>query len=173
MEPVITVWEEADVPALWRDMVASWFEREFHWPMDRTATPQWRVLCTAGEDLIGHVGLLTRDVTVAGEPVAVAGVGAVILQPAWRGRGLGKAMLQAAHAFMRDRTHADFGLLICEDHRLGLYAGLGWQAVPGPMAYTNWQGQRETVGRHHVMVLPLRAGMVWPEGAIDQRGLPW
>lgn len=173
MEPVITIWDEVDVPTLWRDMVASWFEREFHWPMARTAAPQWRVLCTAGQDLIGHVSLLAREVTVAGEPVRVAGVGAVILQPAWRGRGLGKALLHEAHAAMQSRTRADFGLLICEDHRLTFYTGLGWQEVPGPMTFTNWQGQHETVGRHHIMVLPLRTGAIWPQGAIDQCGLPW
>ncbi len=173
MEPVITLWQEKDVPALWREQVASWFEREFHAPMSQTAPPQWRVLCTAGEDLVGHVGLLTRPITVGGAPLLAAGVGAVIVEPAWRGRGLGRAMLQEARAFMQAQTRAAFGLLICEDHRLTFYEALGWQEVPGPMTFTDWCGQPSRVGRHHILILPLQEGARWPGGIIDQRGLPW
>ena len=75
MTPVITIWNAKDVPDLWNDLIASWFWREFNWPMERIAPMDWRVLVTAGEDLIGHIGLLRRTVHVGEQSVLVGGVG--------------------------------------------------------------------------------------------------
>jgi GNAT superfamily N-acetyltransferase len=157
---------------LWQDQIAAWFEREFRWPMERTAPADWRVLATAGEDLVGHVGLVLREAAVGGEALLLVGIGAVIVPPAWRGRGVGRAMLARALDYARAETRAACGLLICQDHRLSFYRESGWQEVVGPLTFTNWQGVRETCG-HHVLVMPLREGRAWPAGEIDLGGLPW
>jgi GNAT superfamily N-acetyltransferase len=173
MQPVITVWRASDVPRLWEDQIGSWFEREFNWPIARTARPDWRVLVTAGEDLIGHAAIVLRRATVGASPVRIGGIGAVIIQPQWRGQGLGKRTMQEVAAFLRDSTNAAFGHLICEEHRRTFYEGLGWQKVAGPMVFTDWQGKRDNQGQHHIMVLPLRNTPSWPGGELDLCGLPW
>lgn len=172
MQPVITVWRAADVPPLWLDQIAAWFRHEFRWPLERTAPADWRVLATAGGDLIGHLSIVEREVTVGGKALLLAGIGAVIVQPGWRGRGVGRALLARAEALMREETAADFGLLICEDHRLTFYTVLGWQPAPGPLTFTNWRGECEQANQH-ILIRPLRAGAIWPPGEIDLRGLPW
>ncbi len=172
MQPVITLWRAGDVPRLWLDQIAAWFLHEFHWPMAHTAPADWRVLATIGGDLIGHLSITERAATAGGAPVALAGIGAVIVQPGWRGRGVGRALLARAEAAMREETAADFGLLICEAHRLTFYTALGWQPVPGPLFFTSWRGERQQAGQH-VLVLPLREGLTWPPGEIDLCGLPW
>lgn len=173
MDPVLTVWQAGDVPVLWTDLIGAWFEREFAAPINHTAPPGWRVLVTAGEDLIGHASIVLREADVGGSPLLLAGIGAVIMQPGWRGRGLGKALVRRAVEHSRDHTPAAFGHLICEDHRLTFYQSLGWQKVPGPMFFTSWQGVREEARRHHILIMPLREGLTWPPGVIDLRGLAW
>ncbi len=171
MEPVITLWRAGDVPALWTDLIAARFAREFHGPMAHTAPAEWRVLVTAGDDLIGHAGILRRTATVAGRPIRLGGIGAVIIEPAWRGRGLGGAAVRRAGAFLQEETDAAFGYLLCAERRVAFYASLGWQEQTGPAVFTDWQGRR-TQNILSSMVLPLR-GQPWPPGEVDLRGLPW
>jgi len=137
----------------------------------RTARADWRILAWQGDELVGHVGIVERTVTVGGAPYDVGGIAALVVQAEWRGRGLGHALMQCAEDVLHDETDAAFGHLICEPDRVGFYAGLGWQEVAGPLVFTAWDGQRVTVG-HRIMVLPLR-GDPWPDGPIDAQGLMW
>lgn len=179
-KPVITIWQAKDVPDLWNDLIESWFWHEFNWPMARIAPMNWRVLVTAGEDLIGHIGLLRRTVhpdrnmPADDQALTVGGISGVMVRPAYRGQGLGQAAMQQAVEFLRDETDVAFGFLICEDHRLSFYEMLGWQEIHGQrMFYRDWQGEIDEVG-HHKMIYPLRTNAVWPtDGDLDFGDLFW
>jgi GNAT superfamily N-acetyltransferase len=167
----IEVFHASEISRQDRRLLAVWFRREFKWDMDKNAPIDWHVLVHVKKELVGHVGIVLRDATVGGQAVRLGGISAVIVDPGWRGYGFGSRAMQRAVQFMRAQTAVAHGFLICESHRVTFYEGLGWQAVPGPMVFTDWEGARVESG-HHLMVLSLR-GEPFPPGVIDLCGLPW
>jgi GNAT superfamily N-acetyltransferase len=91
-------------------------------------------------------GLLLRYAAVVRERVAHAGVAydvrglsSVFTFPAWRRRGYGRRVVDAATAHIR-ASGADLGLLFTGDALKGFYARSGWEALRGaPMP----EGPRE------------------------------
>ncbi len=167
----LTVERADQLPRPLTELIFSRFYAEFGLEEDKTARAGWRVLAWSGEELVGHVGIVERTVTVGGNPYEVGGIAALVVLPEWRGRGLGRALMQCAEDVLHDETAAAYGHLICEPDRVGFYAGLGWQEIGAPMVFTAWDGQRITIG-HRIMILPIR-GEPWPDGPIDANGLMW
>ena len=130
----------------------------------------WSLLLRTENEIVCHVGLVDRTITVGGRPVRVGGVGAVATAPAWQRRGCARQLMETAAAFMRDELHVAAGLLICGDSRVPYYGRLGWQAVPGPLLVDQPQGK--VVLPTNIMVL-LFSETPWPAGPIDLCGLPW
>jgi len=168
--------ERADpLPRPLTELIFRRFYAVFGLEEQTTARADWRVLAWHGDeaddDLVGHVGIVERTVTVGGADCKVGGIAALVVQPEWRGRGLGRALMQCAEDVLHDETDAAYGHLICEPDRVGFYASLGWQEIAGPMVFTAWDGRRIAVG-HRIMILPIR-GDPWPDGPIDANGLMW
>jgi len=114
-----------------------------------------------------HAGLFFRDGTHDGRPVRMCGIGGVMTAPGLRKRGLAGAAMRRAAEEMHD---ADFGLLFCEKHNVGFYAGLGWQVFDGATHCTQPSGPM-VFDMMPNMVLPLRGAP--KDGNIDLCGLPW
>ena len=130
----------------------------------------WHVLVVEAGQIVSHVAIVERTVTVAGQPVRVGGVGAVATLPEMQGRGLASAAMRRAAEFMLNPLDMDFGLLVCAPGTVPLYHRLGWQQVAGPLLVEQPQGK--VIFRDVTMILPCRK-QVWPEGVIDLCGLPW
>jgi GNAT superfamily N-acetyltransferase len=136
----------------------SWREKDWHFFVDVDGEP------------VSHVGVLRHDVRVDGVPVPVAGLGGVITEPGFQGRGFAQALLREAVAFMRDELGADFGFLFCLPRLVLFYEGQGWRTLPRPIRIEQPGGALESPVE--VMVLPLR-DRPWPPGKVETQSLPW
>jgi hypothetical protein len=117
-----------------------------------------------------HVGLLEQTVDVAGQPVRVGGVGAVVTAGEMHGRGLAQKALRYAERFMCEELQVEFGLLFCLDRLKPFYARQNWQLVSEPVKFDQPSGKM--ISPLNVMVLPC-GERIWPAGAIDLCSLPW
>jgi GNAT superfamily N-acetyltransferase len=136
----------------------SWREKDWHFFLDVDGEP------------VSHVGVLLHDVLVDGVPVPVVGLGGVITEPGFQGRGFAQILLREAVAFMTDELDADFGFLFCLPRLVPFYESLGWRMLPGPVLIEQPDGALESPVES--MVLPLR-GRLWPPGKVEIRSLPW
>jgi nodulation protein A len=141
------------------------FGRELRWTEN-----DWSLLLRTENEIVCHVGVVDRTITVGGQPLRVGGVGAVATAPAWQRRGCARQLMQAAAAFMREELYMPAGLLICGGSRVPYYGRLGWQTVPGPLLIDQPQGKVEMLT--NIMVL-LFGETAWPAGTIDLCSLPW
>ncbi|HPH95881.1 MAG TPA: GNAT family N-acetyltransferase [Anaerolineaceae bacterium] len=135
---------------------------------------EWAACGLIEDTLVTFFAMLKRQVTAGGVPVWVAGIGGVSTHPDWQRRGYARQLLRAAVPVMRDTIGADFGLLLCEDHVVPVYASCGWQVVGSSFLFSQPEmaaGERRRLITC-VMALPL-TGEAWPEGEIDFCGLPW
>lgn len=154
-----------------RQSLDEWFRQEFgHIPYE-WAEPEWYAIAHTRDDVIGHLTILRRRVSVAGQPLWVGGIGGVITRAEYRGRGVATALLMHAADFLKESLEVEFGLLLCRHEVAPVYQKVGWVTVAGPTSFAQSSGlhtyPRET------MILPCLLGREWPEGQIDLCGLPW
>lgn len=141
--------------------------RSFVW-----AESSYSTVVQEGDQLVSHVGIVERDVIIAGRTMAIAGIANVMTEPEFQGRGYARAGLHKATGFIRDQLSVPFALLLCLEHRRTLYESLGWSSIANEV-YCDQAGEKillTTPGRYF-MQLPLTGEV--PAGAIDLCGLPW
>ena len=119
---------------------------------------------------VSHVGLVDHTVNVAGQPVRVGGIGAVVTAGEMHGRGYAQKTLRYAERYMCEELNVDFGLLFCLDRLKPFYERQGWQLLSEPVEFDQPSGKM--VSPINVMVLPCK-GQAWPAGAVDLNSLPW
>jgi aminoglycoside 2'-N-acetyltransferase I len=140
-------------------------ETEFRWtPGDTIVLAFW------DGPFVAHLNIQEREVMAGGQAVRVAGIGAVVTHPDYRGRGLASAAMRRAAALLQEEVRVDFGLLFCMRRTVPFYSRLGWVEVPGPIMTTQPAGKVRLPATP--MILPVRRSD-WPGGEIDLRGLPW
>ena len=148
-----------------------WFRTQFSHTQFVWSDRPWRVLARAGDEVVGHIGVLTRTICVDQQEVFVAGVGGVMTREAWRNRGVATAMLDASARLMDERLGAEFGLLLCRPEVQRVYANSGWRTVEGPTFFDQPSGRARYP--RLTMILPVASAHEWPDGEIDLCGLPW
>ena len=119
---------------------------------------------------LAHVSLLRQEVDVAGQLIAVGGIGGVFTAPAARGCGHAAMLIDHVLKHARDALACRFGMLLCNDRVRPYYDRLGWRLVSEPVTMLH-QGV-PTRCPTNVMFKPL-AGESWPAGAVDLRSRPW
>ena len=125
----------------------------------------------AAGQLVSHVGLLQDDVRVAGQPVRIGGVGAVVTIPPAQGKGYASLLMQHAATLLRETWAVEFGLLFCLQRTIPFYRRLGWHEVASSVSIEQSTGRVPVPVPVMVMVLPC-AGAAWPQGDVEM-GLPW
>jgi aminoglycoside 2'-N-acetyltransferase I len=130
----------------------------------------WHVLVRMEGDIVSHVGITARMVTVGGRSMNLGGVGGVATKAEWRNRRLAAAALEEAALFLCNIVGTQFILLVCTEELVPFYQNLGWVAVQGPLLFD--QRGRQTSWSDATMVRSCR-GIPWPKGTIDLCGLPW
>jgi GNAT superfamily N-acetyltransferase len=145
-------WDAGDVPLLFRPK-----ERHVGLRNDRGR-------------LIASAGTVTADVEVAGNRFAVVGLGGVIVNAAYRGRGLAREVVTAAVA-RAEQFGPEFMLLFCHPDRAGLYRKLGFAEVDATVTVEQPDGDMEMPMM--AMWRALRPGVSWPEGSVAVSGLPF
>lgn len=116
-----------------------------------------RLVAEAEGRLVGHVGAWPLGHWLAGARVPTGGVCAVAVDPAWRGRGVGRRLLHEALEAMAGRGEA---LATLFPLTRGVYRSLGWEVA----------GERPVwrIGTDALAGLPTPAGVdLRPGGAAD------
>jgi predicted N-acetyltransferase YhbS len=106
-----------------------------------------------GDDVLSHLDLYWRAVGVGSAEVAVAAIGQVATDPAYRGLRLASALVRTAH-----RVAAEQGLEWAALFGVsGIYARIGYR-IPADAPEPEF------------VVCALVEGAEWPAGPIDTRG---
>jgi predicted GNAT family N-acyltransferase len=134
------------------------------------AYPEIYILGYVNGELISHVGLLQRRITVKQKPLLIAGMGFLITEPDSRNQGFGTTVMKAATAYVKNELALPFGLLTCKPRLESLYAGIGWRTISEPNVFVQPTGNRSCGGL--IMIIEC-GGLPWPKGEIDLCGLPW
>jgi aminoglycoside 2'-N-acetyltransferase I len=130
----------------------------------------WCVLVRLNGELVTHVGIIDRVISVAGSPLRVGGIGGVATAPEWRGRGFASLAMRAASTFMLEKLGIFHGLLVCGAQRVSFYQSLSWQVVEDSMYFDQPSGKMKCDAATMIQCL---TAAPWPEGMIDLCGLPW
>lgn len=119
---------------------------------------------------VACAGLVLADVQAGDTPLAVVGIGGVIVHPARRGTGLARRVVEAA--LLRARTMGPpVALLFCLPDRAGLYERLGFATVGD--AVTVPQPDGPTTMPLMAMWRALVPGASWPTGPVLLADLPF
>ncbi len=97
-------------------------------------------LVMAGDEVVGHAAVVSRELHVAGRPVATGYVEAVATAPALQRQGIGSAVMRQVNDFIGARY--ELGALGTGSH--AFYERLGWQRWRGPTSVRTEDGERRT-----------------------------
>jgi predicted N-acetyltransferase YhbS len=134
--------------------------------------PKDRHVALRDEDgrLVASAGMLVTEVEIKGDRFPVIGLGGVIVNAAFRGRGLGRRVVEAALG--RARTMGPpFAILFCHANRMGLYERLGFTEVASPVSVQQPGGFAAMP--QCTMRQALRAEAEWPTGPVVVHSLPF
>jgi GNAT superfamily N-acetyltransferase len=131
---------------------------------------EWHFVGRAEGRPVSHVGVLVHDVSVAGLPVRVGGVAAVVTIPEARGHGYATRTLREAMDYLRDERGAQFGFLFCIDRMIPFYRNMGWEKVTESVMVDQPRGR--IAYPMNAMTLPL-ADAEWPAGQVELNSRPW
>lgn len=145
-------------------------DREFGDDSMIYAIPEWYMLGYLRGMPITQIGILQRTITINQDPLLIAGVGFLITEPEYRGRGFATVVMKEAVSFVRDKLALPFSLLTCKPRLESFYSRMGWRIVNEPNIFVQPTGNRSCGGL--IMVYEC-GGLPWPKGEIDLRGLPW
>lgn len=120
--------------------------------------------------LVASTGMVSIEVEIEGERFPVVGFGGVIVSAAYRGRGLGRSVVQAALARAR-QLGPRFAILFCHEDRAGLYRRLGFVEV-ADRVLVQQPGGRAPMPQQ-TMWIALRDGATWPRGEVMVHSLPF
>jgi len=80
--------------------------------------------------VLSVLDILSKEIEHAGERYAARGLSAVVTDEALRGRGHGRALVDAARRRIA-AGGADLGLFTCDRSLSSFYESAGWSTVPG------------------------------------------
>ncbi len=141
-------------------------------PPQKWAHPQWRVMIrNADQQLVSHVGVLTRLGLCDDKAVMIGGIGAVQTHPAQRRKGYATAGLRRAIEFLQEELTVELLLLFCGPRMLRYYRRFGFATFAGD-TYVWQDGAKRLFPRSEVMVKAAKKA-VPPCAQLDLRGLPW
>ncbi|MGW6060357.1 GNAT family N-acetyltransferase [Streptomyces sp. NPDC055189] len=118
---------------------------------------------------VASAGWLLRDMAFDGLPRRAAGLGGVLVPPAYRGRGIARTVISVAIEHAR-AAGAETMILLCRPELIPLYTRLGWGEVSVPVTLQQPDGAR--ISPLTTMIYDL-ANLPQPTTSVDLRGLPF
>ena len=167
----------ADLDAAIRRTLVTCFPKDAEFFLHSRAwhgcTPAFSAVVQEDNEVIAHLGVVQREVTVGGASVHVAGLQNICVLPDHRGRGLCRKMLDASMAEAKERG-ADFGLLFCVAQIVPVYERCGWCQLPNSsVVRVDLDGEEKPLANGNLpMWLPLNKGK-FPAGEIYLGGNDW
>ncbi|MEU3741926.1 GNAT family N-acetyltransferase [Streptomyces sp. NPDC032198] len=118
---------------------------------------------------VASAGWLLRDMAFDGLPRRAAGLGDVLVHPAYRGQGIARTVISVAVEHAR-AAGADTVILLCRPALVSLYTQLGWSRLSVPATLQQPDGARTSPLT--TMIYDL-ANLPHPTTSVDLRGLPF
>lgn len=118
---------------------------------------------------VASAGWLLRDMAFDGLPRRAAGLGGVLVHPAYRGQGITRTLMSVAVEHAR-AAGAETMIMLCQPDMVPLCAQLGWSQLSVPVTVQQPDGAR---------ILPLATmiydlvGLPDPATSVDLCGLPF
>lgn len=134
-----------------------------------------RVLAYHHDKIVGHVAAQRRIIQVGTQRVVVAGIGGMLVAPAYRKHGIARRMLVRLQEAIRTVLFADFGYLGCREEVVPFYTACGFRRLYTTETSVN-RLTRKTVTATHTPIMVgsgLRPPAAFPDGPIDLNGTPW
>lgn len=127
---------------------------------------RWLVRDAAGVP-IAHVAVHDKTIGTSAGQLPIAGIAEVCVHPDYRGRGLVKRMLAAAHEWMARRDYA-FSVLFGNP---AVYSSSGYRSISNELRMTDpATGEVTVAAQANAMIRPAKRSD-WPAAQIDLHGL--
>lgn len=140
-----------------------------NWPDLVWADTQHTLTAVSEGRPVGSAGWLLRDMAFDGLPRRAAGLGGVLVHPAYRGQGIARTVISVAVEHAR-AAGAETMILLCRPDLVPLYTQLGWSRLSMPVTVQQPDGERTSPLA--TMIYDL-AGLPHPTVSVDLRGLPF
>ncbi|WP_240512458.1 GNAT family N-acetyltransferase [Streptomyces griseoruber] len=118
---------------------------------------------------VASAGWLLRDMAFDGSPRRTAGLGGVLVHPAYRHQGIARTVISVAVEHAR-AAGAKTMVLLCRPDLVPFYTQLGWRRASAPVAFRQ-PGSTRTLPVT-TMIYDL-VGLPHPTVSVDLRGLPF
>jgi aminoglycoside 2'-N-acetyltransferase I len=129
----VVLFPEADTPPELRTQVLALHRRA--WPTtsgsahDPTLRPLSMLLVDDGR-VVATLDILSKEISHCDRLFSASGLSAVATDEESRGRGHGRALVEAAYGVV-EKSGVDLGIFTCDRPLLRLYERAGWQELPG------------------------------------------
>ena len=118
---------------------------------------------------VSKCGLLKQTVLVADQSFSVGGIGGVVTQPDFQGKGHARTLLTEALAILaNDHHHA--ALLFCRAAMIPYYEPLGWQQIHDSVTILQADGP---ITFPAITMVHCLNNKPWPQGTVSIDSPPW
>ncbi|MEO8606659.1 MAG: GNAT family N-acetyltransferase [Chloroflexota bacterium] len=93
------------------------------------------LLIAEGIKLIAHTGIICTMIEHQGATYKCYGLSGVFTFPAYRKKGYGRQLIEAANKLIREDASADIALLWTANHNVSFYAQHGWEPMPNMQTF--------------------------------------
>ncbi len=160
-----------------RDLIRSW-SRQFFGLHPLTTRFTWvaqegvrfRVLVYSGEELVSHLRIIERIVSIDDKDVLAGGLGAVMTAPEHHRKGFSSMALREAERLIVDEMNAQIGFLLCLPELVRFYTKRRWQVIECPVEIDQPTGK--VVWPECAMLLP-KPEMQFAPKTFNLGGLPF
>ncbi len=136
------------------------------------SAPAYSLVGRAGGRVLGHVGVIVRDIRAGKQVVRIAGIQNMAVLPEWRKTGLGSALISGAMDEAA-RRGIPFGVLFCIPELERYYGRYGW-ARHDVEVRMDYAGERNIpIPGKNICMAKLLAGRPFPAGTIHLQGADW
>lgn len=117
--------------------------------------PAYRLVLIEDDQLISYLEIYNIETTWQGQGLKIAGIGSVMTDPNFRGRGVAKGLLAESLEIMKVDNY-DLGLLQTNVEKgQNLYGSIGFVPLNRPVAFTCRDGREDIIKAKDTMILPL------------------
>jgi predicted acetyltransferase len=134
--------------------------------------PEYSIVYAEEDCVLGHVGVVVREILCDGVPVRIAGVQNVAVSPSRRRTGLSRQAMQASMAEAASRG-IPYGMLFCAPELEHFYRSLGWQRIEAAITTVNEDGTEASLDGKNIAMVKVLYGTPFTARDIHLQGADW
>jgi len=134
--------------------------------------PEFSLTEESQGNVVGHIGIVVREVNCGGNPLRIAGVQNLAVAPKLRGTGLGGQLVSQSMAEAK-RRGLKYGLLFCIPELRKFYGSLDWFTLDVDVTMRDEQGAKAALPAKNICMATCLDSAAFPHGDIDLQGADW